>query len=133
MMEKSRLNTPPQKGRPSTTVPVHAARSLRKRMTAQEVKLWKALRASRPQGFHFRRQVPIDSYVVDFACLRHRLVVEVDGGGHTLPQNVTRDENRDRRLSSDGIAVLRFWNGEIDENLDGVIETILARVPKARL
>src|SRR3954465_973228 len=60
------------------------ARALRKRMTPQEVKLWVHLRSWRTRGFHFRRQAPRDDFIVDFVCLKHRLIVEVDGGQHNL-------------------------------------------------
>jgi len=67
------------------------ARSLRKRMTPQEVKLWVHLRSWRKQGFHFRRQAPRDDYVLDFVCLKHRLIVEVDGGQHNFGGHARRD------------------------------------------
>ncbi|SEC68718.1 Very-short-patch-repair endonuclease [Rhizobiales bacterium GAS188] len=102
------------------------ARSLRKRMTPQEVKLWVKLRELKEQGFHFRRQVPRGSYIVDFACLRQRVVIEVDGSQHGTEDHSRRDVVRDRHLASDGLVTLRFWNVEIDRNLDGVVETILA-------
>jgi len=60
------------------------ARSRRKRMTPQEVKLWVHLRAWRKQGFYFRRQAPRADYVVDFVCLKQRLIVEIDGGQHNF-------------------------------------------------
>jgi very-short-patch-repair endonuclease len=101
------------------------ARALRKRMTPQEVKLWLRLRALRPLGFHFRRQAPKAGFIVDFACLRHRLIVEVDGGQHGLDDGRRRDAERDRRLTADGFRVMRFWNSDIDQNLDGVVEVIV--------
>jgi very-short-patch-repair endonuclease len=69
------------------------ARSLRKRMTPQEVKLWVHLRSWRKQGFHFRRQAPRDGHILDFVFLRHRLIVEVDGGRHNFDAQsaATRD------------------------------------------
>jgi very-short-patch-repair endonuclease len=114
------------RGRPASSVPVRVARRLRKRMTPQEVKLWVKLREQRANGLHFRRQVPIGRYVVDFACLKHRLVVEVDGGQHSFDNAVAADRSRDLSLKSLGFRVHRFWNAEVDTNLDGVIETILA-------
>ena len=110
-------------GRPGSSVSVALARSLRRCQTPQEAKLWNALRALRPAGFHFRRQVPVGPYIVDFACLRHRILVEVDGGQHSRDETNERDGRRDARLSELGFQVLRFWNSEIDGNL----ETILAR------
>ena len=96
------------------------ARSLRKRMTPQEVKLWVHLRSWRKQGFHFRRQAPRDGYVVDFVCLKHRLIVEVDGGQHNFDAHARRDAGRDHHFVIQGFRVLRFWNNEIDRNLHGV-------------
>jgi very-short-patch-repair endonuclease len=102
------------------------ARRLRKSMTPQEVKLWVHLRQWRELGYHFRRQRPHSTYVVDFVCLKHNLVVEVDGGQHGRHYRAMRDAARDATLRSDGLRVLRFWNNEVDRNLMGVLETILA-------
>src|SRR5579864_3621240 len=71
------------------------ARSLRKRMTPQEVKLWVKLRAMKALGYHFRRQAPIDSFIVDFVCFKQRLVIEVDGGQHGRYYNQIKDAARD--------------------------------------
>jgi len=97
------------------------ARGLRKRMTPQEVKLWVYLRSWRKQGFHFRRQAPRDGYIVDFVCLKHRLVIEVDGGQHNFDAHMRRDAQRDHLLACEGFRVLRFWNNEIHRNLEGVL------------
>jgi very-short-patch-repair endonuclease len=102
------------------------ARSLRKRMTPQEVKLWVKLRQLRALGFHFRRQSPISAYIVDFECRRQKLIVEVDGGQHGFHRNITADAERDRALGGAGYRILRFWNNQIDRELEGVVETILA-------
>ncbi len=101
------------------------ARTLRKTMTPQEVKLWIGLRALRPQNLHFRRQVPLQGMIVDFACLRARLVVEVDGEQHGLPSGLAADERRDAALAETGYRVLRFWNHEVDRGRDDVVETIV--------
>jgi very-short-patch-repair endonuclease len=100
------------------------ARELRKTMTPQEVKLWVRLRELRRQGYHFRRQAPKGCYIVDFMCLRSRLIVEVDGAQHGFESHVGRDKRRDRYFADRGFRTLRFWNNEINENLDGVVETI---------
>src|SRR4051812_553696 len=100
------------------------ARRLRKTMTRQEVKLWVHLRSWRKRGFHFRRQSPREGYIVDFVCMRHRLVVEVDGGQHLFDVHAAKDVLRDANLADIGFRVLRFWNNEIDRNLDGVLTTI---------
>jgi very-short-patch-repair endonuclease len=117
-----------KRGRPTSTVSVSIARQLRKRLTPQEAKLWNGLRALRPAGYHFRRQVPIAAYVVDFACLKQCLVIEVDGGQHSTDDHPARGRARDARLTQLGYRTLRFWNAELDDNPDGVIETILARL-----
>jgi very-short-patch-repair endonuclease len=114
------------RGRPASSVPLRFARQLRRRMTPQEVKVWVKLRELRQAGLHFRRQVPIGRYVVDFACLKQRLVVELDGGQHSVDRAAAADQRRDEVLEALGLRVVRFWNAEIDSNLDGVIETILA-------
>ena len=100
---------------------VERARALRKRLTPQEAKLWTRLRELRPLGHHPRRQDPIGGFVVDFSFRRRRLVVEVDGGQH----GGGADAARDLRLAALGYRVLRFWNVDVDRNLEGVMETIL--------
>ena len=97
-------------------------------MTVPEVRLWVRLRALRPQGLHFRRQVPRAGYIVDFACLRAGLAVEIDGDQHGLPRELRRDSVRDETLARNGLAVLRFWNAEIRDNIDGVVDTIIDHV-----
>ena len=101
------------------------ARSLRKTMTPQEVKLWVHLRGLRRQGHHFRRQSPLSPYIVDFECRRSGIIVEIDGGQHNEDANAKRDRARDAFLAKAGYRILRFWNNEVDENLDGVLEVIV--------
>jgi very-short-patch-repair endonuclease len=100
------------------------ARALRQRMTPQEVKLWVHLRSWRRRGYHFRRQSPRDDFIVDFVCLKHRLAIEVDGGQHNKDAHARRDMMRDRHFVREGYTVLRFWNNEVDRNLDGVLTVI---------
>jgi very-short-patch-repair endonuclease len=100
------------------------ARSLRKRMTRQEVKLWVHLRSWRERGYHFRRQAPRDKFIVDFVCLRRRLIIEVDGGQHNFDAHARRDARRDRHFLRQGFTVLRFWNNDINDNLEGVLMCI---------
>ena len=90
-------------------------------MTRQEVKLWVHLRSWRSRGFHFRRQAPRDGYIVDFVCLRAGVVVEVDGGQHNFNEHQERDRARDTYFAAQGLKVLRYWNNEIDRNLEGVL------------
>jgi very-short-patch-repair endonuclease len=101
------------------------ARHLRKTMTRQEVKLWVRLRALRAIGFHFRRQSPISSSIVDFECRRARLVIEVDGGQHGTDRGRGRDSIRDAALKRAGYEVLRFWNHEVDRDLDAVLDVTI--------
>ncbi len=84
------------------------------------------LRTLKAQRHHFRRQVPIDGYVVDFACFGARLVIEVDGEQHGDDAHVAKDARRDAHLKAEGFRVLRVWNSDIDDNFDGVMEIIMA-------
>jgi very-short-patch-repair endonuclease len=106
---------------------VARARALRQTMTRYEVKLWLRLRELKLQGFRFRRQVRLDRWVVDFACLSNRIVVEVDGMQHGFEAQRRSDIERDAHLSKAGFIVLRFSNSEVWENIDGVVATIFER------
>jgi very-short-patch-repair endonuclease len=97
------------------------ARELRHNMTDAERTLWRELRRT-ALGARFRRQAPVGQYIVDFACLEARLIVEVDGGQHAESRN---DERRDRCLASQGFRVLRFWNNDVLGNMRAVLEVIV--------
>jgi len=99
------------------------AKAMRSEPTEAEHRLWQILRAKRLAGFKFKRQLPIDHYIVDFVCLRERLIVEADGGQHS---GSVGDKRRDAYLKSQGFRVLRFWNNEIFENEEGVLTSILS-------
>jgi very-short-patch-repair endonuclease len=73
------------------------------------------------EGLKFKRQQPVGRYIVDFVCLEKKLVIEIDGGQHDESQT---DKQRDAWLSQQGYKVLRFWNNEVFQNLDGVLEAI---------
>lgn len=103
-----------------------AARRLRREATDAERILWRALRAA-ALGVTFRRQHVIGAYIVDFACVEARLVIEIDGGQHGGEE----DAARDNALHAGGWRVLRYWNNEVSENLDGVLADI-TRALKAR-
>ena len=96
------------------------ARKLRGNMTEAERVLWRELRKY-SLGWRFRRQFPIPPYIVDFACVEARLIVEADGGQHGLPGD---HDVRDRELQRQGWRVLRFWNNDIVANRQGVLGTI---------
>jgi len=97
------------------------ARRLRRDMTEAERQLWRELRELGPPH-RFRRQHPIGRYVVDFACPAAKLVIELDGGQHAL--RAEHDQNRSIEIASRGYSVIRFWNGDVMENIGGVLETI---------
>jgi very-short-patch-repair endonuclease len=100
---------------------IASARRLRRNQTDAERILWLRLRDLRLNGLKFKRQVPIDRYVVDFFCADAHLIIEVDGGQHA-----TADEtNRTRILEAMAYLVLRFWNNEVHEKIEGVLESIL--------
>ncbi|HWD67645.1 MAG TPA: endonuclease domain-containing protein [Caulobacteraceae bacterium] len=102
------------------------ARSLRAQATDVERKLWAVLRARRLGGFKFRRQLPIDRFIADFACAEARLIVELDGGQHV--DNADYDEARTRVLEACGWRLIRFWNTDVIDDLDGVARDILAEL-----
>jgi very-short-patch-repair endonuclease len=103
-------------------MPNERARELRQDSTDAERRIWSALRARRLLKYKFRRQRPIGPYIADFVCIKHRLVVELDGGQHA---DDTADARRTAWLESRGWKVIRFWNNEVLANTDGVVETIL--------
>jgi very-short-patch-repair endonuclease len=83
------------------------------------------LRRDQLEGFHFRRQHPIGPYVLDFYCPSIRLALEIDGGQHNYDDRQSRDQRRTGWLASKGITVLRFWNNDVTENLEGVWSEII--------
>lgn len=87
--------------------------------------MWVKLRELKGLGFHFRRQAPIGRYIVDFVSFGSQVVIEADGGQHGMPVGARTDSVRDDFLRAQGFEVLRFWNSDIDQNLDGVMEGIL--------
>ena len=97
-------------------------KNLRKRPTEAEKLLWRRLRVKQMEGLKFRRQQPIDNYVVDFVCFDKRLVIEVDGGQHAVEKQ--KDVRRDNYLRKHGFKVLRFWNNEVLQNIEGVLGEI---------
>lgn len=107
----------------ATRSDVRRARQLRNQMTDAELRLWLRLRFEQIDGFRFRRQIPIGPYVVDFICFRARLVVEVDGGQHASAV-LDNDTRRTDWLSGRGFRVLRFWNNQVLEETDAVVEAI---------
>ncbi|WP_156385687.1 endonuclease domain-containing protein [Devosia sp. Root685] len=105
---------------------IERSRQLRKSMPGPEAKLWSFLRELRTQGHHFRRQVQIGPYYVDFLCHGSKLVIEVDGDTHFVGGAQAYDARRDQRIAADGFRVVRFTNYEVTANLDGVMEAIIS-------
>ena len=100
---------------------VARARRLRRNQTDAERVLWFRLRDRRLNGLKFKRQVPIAGYVADFCCDEARLIIEVDGGQHAVQD----ESKRTAALEALGYFVLRFWNNDVLQNTDGVLEEIL--------
>jgi very-short-patch-repair endonuclease len=103
------------------------ARAMRLAPTEAERKLWWHLRHRlQLPNSHFRRQVRLGRYIVDFACHQLRVVIEIDGGQHA--EQIIRDAKRTAFLKSEGYRVLRFWNNEVLTNIDGVLELIQSSI-----
>ena len=107
--------------------PTSIARGLRRNATDVEKLLWYALR-DRCAPWKFRRQHPVGRRVVDFACPAAKLAIELDGGQHT--QLHVADRKRTLELSREGYRVIRFWNNDVTDNIDGVLESILLALEK---
>jgi len=102
------------------------ARRLRQNATGAEDGLRRYLKRLEVRGTHFRRQMPIGNFIVDFACPAARLVIEVDGSQHAEAGKFANDIARTQWLQSQGYRVLRFWNNDVSQNIRGVLETIYA-------
>ena len=98
------------------------AKTLRTNQTEAEQRLWYHLRAHRFMDLKFKRQKPMGRYIVDFLCVERRLIIELDGGQHS--EQVEYDRHRDTWLRSQGYTVLRFWNNEVMQQLESVLEQI---------
>ena len=107
------------------------ARSLRANDTSAEAKLWQELRNRRLGGLKFVRQAPVGPYFVDFLCRERRIIVEIDGGTHGSDKEIAADAAREAALRRLGFRIFRAWNGEIYDNLDGVLDALLAFVEEA--
>jgi very-short-patch-repair endonuclease len=100
------------------------ARAMRREPTDAENRLWLAFKDRRIGPHKFRRQHPIGRFIVDFACLEGRLIIELDGGQHA--GQVRYDDVRTRRLQALGLNVLRFWNNDVLADTEGVLTMIAA-------
>jgi very-short-patch-repair endonuclease len=104
------------------------AKVMRRRMTPAEFRLWTTLRDRRFNGLKFRRQVPIGPYIADFFCPELRLIVEVDGGQHSLRQEVLADQARTAWFEDRGYRVLRFSNRDVLRDAAAICDVIAARI-----
>ena len=109
------------------------SRNLRKQSTEAEKLLWQKLRRKQFHGLRFRRQFPLGPYFGDFVCLPARLVVEVDGGLHAEPAQREHDQRRSNWLRTQKFRVLRFWNLDVFQNIEGVLDVIDAAIREAPL
>ncbi|HXW41539.1 MAG TPA: endonuclease domain-containing protein [Xanthobacteraceae bacterium] len=100
------------------------SRNLRAKQTSAEAKLWRVLRNRQLAHWKFRRQHPINGYIVDFVTLDGKLIVEVDGATHSTARELRHDAKRTRVLTSLGFHIVRVTNIDVYENIDGVQEMI---------
>jgi very-short-patch-repair endonuclease len=98
------------------------ARELRNNATDVERLLWRRVRNSQLEGVKFRRQQPIETYIVDFISFEKKIVIELDGGQHA--ESSEYDEQRSACMRANGFTVVRFWNNDVLENIEGVLEII---------
>ena len=110
---------PPRRASPKS---YERARQLRKELTPAEGKLWAYLRGNKLNGVNFRRQHPIGNFIADFCSVKRKLVIELDGSQH-LEQD-EYDIERTKYLESLGYLVIRFWNSQVMNNIEGVVEAI---------
>jgi ATP-dependent helicase HrpA/adenine-specific DNA-methyltransferase len=106
-----------------------SARRLRRNTTDVERKLWSRLRDGQLDGYKFHRQHPLGPYILDFFCESERLAVEIDGGQHA--DDKARDDLRTAWLVARGCRVIRFWNHDVLENIEGVLERLRLEFPAA--
>lgn len=106
---------------------IQLSKKLRNNSTKEEIILWQSLK-QKQLGVKFRRQQPIGKYIADFVCFEKKFIIELDGGQHNESSNIEKDKMRDLFFNQNGFKVVRFWNNEIHQNLDGVIEKIQTEI-----
>jgi very-short-patch-repair endonuclease len=116
----------------STAIRRAAAKRLRANTTPHERALWRALKDLPLTGTHFRRQAPIGPYIVDFFCPARRLIIELDGGHHNENEIARRDQQRQLWLEKEGYRVIRFWNSDINGDINAVLERIYVELYGSR-
>ena len=105
------------------------ARTLRRNATDAEAAMWHLLRDRRFSQIKFRRQVPFQNYILDFVCFERRLIIEIDGSQHLDSE---RDERRDAVLASEGFQIIRYWNNDVLQRRNSVLEDLFAKLGLAR-
>ena len=110
---------------------VGTARNLRSLSTDVERDLWYRLRNRQIEGCKFRRQHPVAGYVLDFACEELKLGIELDGGQHNEQDTAIYDQQRTATLEEAGWRILRFWNNDVIQNMDGVLTVIMNTIREA--
>ena len=103
-------------------------KKLRKNQTPAESLLWSKIRNKQLNDLKFYRQYSVGRYILDFYCPSERLAIELDGGQHNKNEGRVYDEQRTAYLNGCNIKVLRFWNNDINDNLEGVIESIQSEI-----
>jgi very-short-patch-repair endonuclease len=98
---------------------------MRKSPTDAEAVMWRVLRDRRFSALKFRRQVPFKNFILDFVCFERRLIIEIDGSQHA---DSKRDERRDEILLAEGFRVVRYWNNDVLQRRDAVLEDLLAKL-----
>ena len=101
---------------------MHRAGELRRDLTPAERKLWSVLRGNKLNGVSFRRQHAIGNYIVDFVSIKKKLIIELDGSQHL--EQTEYDTERTRYLESQGYRVVRFWNNQVEREMDGIIQML---------
>jgi very-short-patch-repair endonuclease len=104
---------------------INFAKKLRTNQTDAELRVWQALRAGRLMNYKFKRQVPIAEFITDFVCFEQKLIIEIDGGQHL---GSTQDAFRDAKLKAMGFRVIRFWNNDVMQNLEGILMVVLQQL-----
>jgi very-short-patch-repair endonuclease len=113
------------------STPKNFARTLRRNQTEAEKRLWRKLRSRDFQGVKFRRQQPLGPYVADFCSFQNKMIIELDGGQHALAQE--EDEKRTAYLKRSGFQVIRVWDNEVLNKMEGVLEYIRQSLKSAPL
>jgi very-short-patch-repair endonuclease len=107
---------------------IHLAKGLRRRQTDAEILLWDKLRNKQLNGVKFRRQHCVGKYIVDFVCLKKKLIIEIDGGHHNEPDVKREDDRRTKWLEAEGYKIVRFWDNDVLQNIEGVALDIMGRL-----